>query len=61
LRKVGELVDVLDAARGLEYQRLEPGVMVVPELQAERLGARDDFLRIGDVGRGDLVHTSAAV
>ena len=28
----------------------------VAELGAQRLGARDHFLRIGNVGRGDLVH-----
>ena len=56
LRIVGQLVDVLDAARGLEDQRLEAGRDRRAELDAERLGARDHFLRIGDVGRRDLVH-----
>ena len=34
----------------------KPGVIGVSELDAQRLGARDHFLRIGDVGRRDLVH-----
>jgi hypothetical protein len=61
LADVGELVDVLDAARGLEDERLEARRDRRAELDAERLGARDHFLRIGDVGRRDLVHHSAAV
>ena len=56
LADVGQLVDVLDAARGLEDQRLEPGRDRRPKLEAERLGPRDHLLRIGDVGRRDLVH-----
>ena len=56
LADVGQLVDVLDAARGLEHQRLEARRDRGAELDAERRGARDDFLRIGDVGRRDLVH-----
>ncbi len=56
LADVGQLVDVLDPARGLEHQRLEAGRDRRAELDAERLGARDHFLRIGDVGRRDLVH-----
>ena len=55
LADVGQLVDVLDAARGLEDQRLEARRDRRAELDAQRLGARDHFLRIGDVGRGDLV------
>jgi hypothetical protein len=34
----------------------KPGVIGGPEFQAQRLGARDHLLRIGNVGRGDLVH-----
>ena len=34
----------------------KPGRDRRPELDAQRLGARDHFLRIGDVGRRDLVH-----
>ena len=34
----------------------KPGVIGVVELDAQRLGARDHFLRIGNVGRRDLVH-----
>ena len=55
LAHIGQLVDVLDAARGLEHQRLEAGRDRGVELQAERRGARDQFLRVRDVSRGDLV------
>ena len=34
----------------------KPGVIGVAKLDAQRLGARDHFLRIGNVGRRDLVH-----
>ena len=33
----------------------KPGVIGVAEFDAQCLGARDHFLRIGNVGRGDLV------
>ena len=56
LADVGQLVDVLDAARGLEDQGLEARRDRGCELDAQRLGARDHFLRVGDVGRRDLVH-----
>jgi hypothetical protein len=56
LADVGELVDVLDAARGLEHQRLEARGDARAELHAQRLGARDHLLRVGDVRRGDPVH-----
>ena len=56
LADVGQLVDVLDAARGLEHQGLEARRDRGAELDAQRLGARDHFLRIGNVGRRDLVH-----
>ena len=56
LADVGQLVDVFDAARRLEHQRLEAGRDRRAELEAERLGARDQFLRVGNVGRRDLVH-----
>ncbi len=56
LADVGQLVDVLDAARGLEYQGLEARGDRGAQFDAQRLGARDHFLRVGDVGRGDLVH-----
>ena len=55
LADVGQLVDVFDAARGLEDQRLEARADGGPQLDAQRSGARDQFLRIGDVGGGDLV------
>ncbi len=56
LADVGQLVDVLDAARGLEHQRLEARRDRGAEFGAQRLGARDHFLRIGNIGRRDLVH-----
>ena len=56
LADVGQLVDVLDPARGLEHQGLEARRDRGSELDAQRLGARDHFLRIGNVGRRDLVH-----
>jgi hypothetical protein len=34
----------------------KPGVIGVPSSTLSALGARDHFLRIGDVGRRDLVH-----
>ena len=56
LAEVSQLVDVFDAARGLEHQGLEAGRNRGAEFDAERFGARDHFLRIGNVGRRDLVH-----
>ena len=56
LADVGQLVDVLDAARRLEHQRFESRRDRRTELEAERGGPRDQFLRIGDVGRRDRVH-----
>ena len=56
LAEVGQLVDVLDPARGLEHQRLEARRNRRAELDAQRLGARDHLLRVGNVGRRDLVH-----
>ncbi len=53
---IGQLVDVLDPARGFEDQRLEPGGNRRTELDAECLGADDPFVRIGNIGRRDLVH-----
>ena len=43
-------------ARGLEHQRLEARRDRRAELDAQRLGTRDHFQRIGDVRRRDLVH-----
>ena len=40
----------------LKTRASKPGVIGGPELRAQRSGARDHFLRVGDVGRGDLVH-----
>ena len=56
LADVGQFVDVFDAARGLEDQGLEARRNRGCQFDAQRLGARDHFLRIGNVGRGDLVH-----
>src|SRR5579862_1167582 len=55
LAKIGQLVDVLDAAGSLEYQGLKARRDHGSEFEAQRLGARDHFLRIGNVGRRDLV------
>lgn len=56
LADVGQLVDVLDPARGLEDQGLEARRDRRAEFRAERLGPRDHLLGIGDVRRGDPVH-----
>jgi hypothetical protein len=56
LADVGQFVDVLDAARGLEDQCLEARRNRVESSSAQCFGAGDQFLRIGNVGRGDLVH-----
>jgi hypothetical protein len=56
LADVGQLVDVLDPARGLEDQGLEARRDRGSELDAQRFGARDQLLRIGNIGRRELVH-----
>ena len=56
LADVRQLVDVLDAAGGLEHQRLEAGCDGCFQLTAERLGAGDDLQGIRDIRRGDPVH-----
>ena len=56
LADIGQLVDVLDPARGLEHQRLEARRDRRSKFGAESMGARDQFLRIGNIGRRDLVH-----
>src|ERR1019366_6186623 len=56
LAKVGQFVDVFDAARCLENQRFESRRDGSSELEAERRGPCDHLLRIGDVGGRDLVH-----
>ena len=56
LADVGQLVDVLDAAGGLEDQGLEARGDGGRQLGAQRLGPGDHLLGVGDVGRGDLVH-----
>jgi len=45
----------------LKHQRLEARRNRGFEFDAQGFGARELFLRIGNVGRRDLVHTSAAV
>ena len=55
LADVGQLIDVLDLAGRLEYQGLEARRDCRPELGAQGNGARDELLRIGDLGRGYLV------
>ena len=56
LAGVGQLVDVLDAARGLEDKGLEAGRDRCAELDAQCLGAHDHFLGIGHLRRRDPVH-----
>ena len=56
LAGVSEFIDVFDAARGFEDQCLEARLNWSGQLQAKRLGARDHFLRIGNVGGRNLVH-----
>ena len=56
LADVSQLVNIFDAARSLEDQRLETGRNRGGQFEAQCFGARDHFLRIGNVGRGDLVH-----
>src|ERR1051325_1714317 len=55
LANVGQFVDVLDPARGLKNQRLEAWGNGGGQLGAQGRGARDDFLRVGNIGGGDLV------
>ena len=40
----------------LKTRASKPGVIGVPSSSAQGFGAGDDFLGIGDVGGGDLVH-----
>jgi hypothetical protein len=56
LADVGQFVDVFDPALGLEYQCLEAQRNRGFELGAQCSGASDQFLRIRDIGWGDLVH-----
>ena len=56
LADIGQLVDVFDPARGFEHQRLESRGNRGAELETQRGGARDHFLRIRNVGRRDRVH-----
>ena len=55
LANVGELVDIFDSSRGLEHQRVETGRNRRPQFRAERVGAGNQFLRVGNIGRRDLV------
>ena len=56
LADVGQLIDVLNSARGLEHQGLESRHDRRSELDAQRLGTCDHLLRIGNIRRRDLVH-----
>jgi hypothetical protein len=40
----------------LKTSASKPGAIVVPSSTESAFRARDDFLRVRDVGRGDLVH-----
>jgi hypothetical protein len=53
---VGQFVDIFDAALALKTKAWKPGVIVVSS-SALNATARDHFPRIGDIGRGDLVHS----
>ena len=55
LAEIGQLVDVLDAARGLEHQRLETGRDRRVQLGLSAAARAISFLRIGDVCGRDLV------
>ena len=56
LAHIGQFIDVLDPARGLEHQRLEARRDHRAKLGAERFRACHHLLRVGDIGRRDLVH-----
>ena len=56
LADVGQFVNVLDAARRLEHQRLEARRDRHAKLDTQFPGPRDDFPRIRNVGWRDLVH-----
>ena len=56
LADVSEFIDVLDPARGLEHQGFEARRDRGCEFDAQRFGPGDQLLRIGNVGRRDLVH-----
>ena len=55
LANVGELVDIFDSARGLENQRIETGRNRRAQFHAESVGAGNQLLRVGNIGRRDLV------
>ena len=59
LANVRQLVNVFDPAGRLNTSASK-GRDLRPELDTQRFGASDDFLRVGEVRRGDLVITSAA-
>src|SRR5208282_830213 len=56
LADVSQFVNVLDPAVGFEDQGLKARSNGGSDLDAQRFGARYHFLRIGNVGRRDLVH-----
>ena len=56
LANIGQFVDIFDLVRGLEHQRLEARSNRGSQLLAQRLGAHDDFHRIGNPRWRKLVH-----
>ena len=56
LADVGQLVDVFDAARGLDRRAPRTGRDLGCELETQCFGTRDQFPWIRDVGRRDPVH-----
>ena len=56
LADVGQFVDVLNPARGLEDQRFEARCDRGFQFHAQGFGARNHFLWVGNIGRCDLIH-----
>ena len=56
LADVGQFVDILNTARSLEDQGFETGRNGCGEFNTQSPGALDDFMRVGNIGRCDLVH-----
>ena len=55
LANIRQLVNVFDAARCLKDQRVKPGRNKRPQFRAEGFCARDHFLCIGNIRRGDFI------
>ncbi|MNN54579.1 hypothetical protein D3C81_1694020 [compost metagenome] len=55
LADVGQFINVFDAARGLEHERFHAGRDDGVEFGTEGGCARDDFLRVRNTGRRQLV------